>query len=96
MAIKRREFHALKTVLGGCYGSSPVLAIEDGAKPANIDNSHYVPSSRPGCLTPHVRCEDVDQTSVIIAGEAPGWTDGIRRCVGSDPATTALHHGIYQ
>ncbi len=53
VAVKRREFHTLGTVLGGCYPRSPVIAAEDGAAPVR-DAEHYVPSSRPGCLAPHV------------------------------------------
>ncbi|WP_375396692.1 FAD-dependent monooxygenase [uncultured Sphingomonas sp.] len=52
VAVKRREFHTLRTVLGGCYKQSPVLAAEDGADDATDDRG-YVPSSRPGCLAPH-------------------------------------------
>ena len=56
LAVKRREFHTLATVLGGCYPSSPVIETE----PASDERSQpapgsqgYVPSSRPGCLAPH-------------------------------------------
>lgn len=56
VAVKQREFHTLKTVLGGCYSVSPVLASEDrdpmnGATP---EDRRYVPSSRVGCLAPHL------------------------------------------
>ena len=57
-SVKRREFHTLKTVLGGCYPQSPVLATEHGTAPAGDDDLRYVPSSRPGCLAPHVWRED--------------------------------------
>lgn len=56
VAVKQREFHTLKTVLGGCYKRSPVLAVEDGdaTDPIAADDRRYVPSSRVGCLAPHV------------------------------------------
>ena len=56
VAVKQREFHTLKTVLGGCYGQSPVLATEDcdPIAPSALGDRHYVPSSRVGCLAPHV------------------------------------------
>ncbi len=55
-AVKQREFHTLKTVLGGCYGASPVLATEDRSSIdfSTVDDRRYVPSSRAGCLAPHV------------------------------------------
>ena len=54
VAAKRREFHTLGTVLGGCYSDSPVIVGEGGAEPASDDLSVYTPSSRPGCLAPHL------------------------------------------
>lgn len=54
VAVKQREFHTLNTVLGGRYGRSPVLATGDDAEPATAGDRRYVPSSRPGCLAPHV------------------------------------------
>ncbi|WP_174273246.1 FAD-dependent monooxygenase [Sphingomonas bacterium] len=54
VAVKQREFHTLKTVLGGCYRRSPVLAREDDAEEDAPDAREYKPSSRPGCLAPHV------------------------------------------
>ncbi len=53
IAAKQREFHTLGTVLGGCYANSPVIMAEDTSGPAR-DTGHYMPSSRPGCLAPHV------------------------------------------
>ncbi|WP_081477046.1 FAD-dependent monooxygenase [Sphingomonas sp. PAMC 26605] len=53
-ALKRREFHTLKTVLGGCYKTSPVLAIDDDIAPTPSEDRRYIPSSRVGCLAPHV------------------------------------------
>lgn len=52
VAAKRKEFHTLGTVLGGCYGESPIIASESGPAPA-ADSLHYEPESRPGCLAPH-------------------------------------------
>lgn len=58
VAVKQREFHTLKTVLGGCYKRSPILA--GGDEPAQdaaedpAEDRRYVPSSRVGCLAPHV------------------------------------------
>ncbi len=53
VAAKKKEFHSLGTVLGGCYGESPIIAGEDG--PVPVANSlYYTPSSRPGCLAPHL------------------------------------------
>ena len=56
VAVKEREFHTLKTVLGGCYSRSPVLASEDRdpIDHAMPEDRRYVPSSRVGCLAPHV------------------------------------------
>ena len=56
VAIKQREFHTLKTVLGGCYSVSPVLASEqiEPIGDGTPDDRRYVPSSRVGCLAPHV------------------------------------------
>ena len=53
VAAKRKEFHTLGTVLGGCYGASPIIAIEDSPAPV-ADSVRYSPSSRPGCLAPHL------------------------------------------
>ena len=53
VAVKRREFHTLGTVLGGCYRRSPIVAGEGGDARV-CDAEHYVPSSRPGCLAPHL------------------------------------------
>ncbi|WP_174285021.1 FAD-dependent monooxygenase [Sphingomonas bacterium] len=52
-AAKEREFHTLGTVLGGCYTASPIIASE-GSAPEKGDTRVYTPSSRPGCLAPHL------------------------------------------
>ncbi len=52
-AIKEREFHTLGTVLGGCYAASPIIASE-GPPTEKGDTRVYTPSSRPGCLAPHL------------------------------------------
>lgn len=59
-AAKEREFHTLGTVLGGCYLRSPVIATPDEEAEPNTarDARVYTPSSRPGCLAPHVWRED--------------------------------------
>lgn len=54
VAIKQREFHTLGTVLGGCYGRSPILPEKAGHEDAERDSLRYEPSSRPGCLAPHL------------------------------------------
>ncbi|WP_174296773.1 FAD-dependent monooxygenase [Sphingomonas bacterium] len=54
LEAKTREFHTLGTVLGGCYGSSPVIVGDGGATSETpADSSSYTPDSRPGCLAPH-------------------------------------------
>ena len=52
-AIKEREFHTLGTVLGGCYSVSPIIASE-APLATKGDTRVYTPSSRPGCLAPHL------------------------------------------
>lgn len=55
---KVREFHTLGTVLGGCYPRSPVIATEPGGGEVTSDAEAYRPSSRPGCLAPHLWMAD--------------------------------------
>ena len=52
-ALKVREFHTLGTVLGGGYDRSPIIE-EDGSPGRVTDTTTYSPSSRPGCLAPHL------------------------------------------
>ena len=52
-ALKVREFHTLGTVLGGGYDHSPIIE-EDGSPARATDSATYSPSSRPGCLAPHL------------------------------------------
>ena len=52
LATKKREFHTLGAVLGYCYQRSPIIKSEVGNIQA--DAGHYEPSSRPGCLAPHM------------------------------------------
>ncbi|WP_375428950.1 FAD-dependent monooxygenase [uncultured Sphingomonas sp.] len=54
VAVKEREFHTLGTVLGGCYGRSPVLPDDAEIERGERDGRRYEPSSRPGCLAPHL------------------------------------------
>lgn len=58
VAVKQREFHTLKTVLGGCYKTSPVLATGEAPVRDAPDDRRFVPSSRVGCLAPHVWRDD--------------------------------------
>ncbi|HLG89163.1 MAG TPA: FAD-dependent oxidoreductase [Alphaproteobacteria bacterium] len=53
VAAKEREFHTLGTVLGGCYEGSPIIE-GDGTPAAPHDSLRYQPTSRPGCLAPHL------------------------------------------
>lgn len=53
VAIKKREFHTLGTVLGGCYADSPIIVSDDTSTPEQ-DATRYEPTSRPGCLAPHL------------------------------------------
>ena len=54
VAAKKREFHTLGTVLGGCYTDSPVIIAEDAAGRPPHDPGVYTPSNFPGCLAPHL------------------------------------------
>ena len=56
-AVKAREFHTLGTVLGLCYGGSPVI-VDDGSPPSRSAGAHYSPCARPGCLAPHAWLPD--------------------------------------
>lgn len=53
VAIKQREFHTLGTVLGGCYADSPII-VSDNTPTPEQDATSYEPTSRPGCLAPHL------------------------------------------
>lgn len=67
-AAKRREFHTLGTVLGGCYAESPVIANEDAALRPPHDPGVYRPSSFPGCLAPHLWRGDSSLYDLFGAG----------------------------
>lgn len=56
-ATKSREFATLGTVLGLCYGDSPVI-VDDGTPAPGRDSQHYSPNGRPGCLAPHAWLPD--------------------------------------
>ena len=56
-ASKAREFATLGTVLGLCYGGSPIVEAEDDPAPPH-DSQIYAPSARPGCLAPHAWLDD--------------------------------------
>jgi len=76
---KRREFHTLGAVLGACYGPSPLI-VGEGPAPA-ADPITYRPTSRPGCLAPHLWL-DADRSlyDLFGAGFALLTRDG-----GADP-----------
>lgn len=69
LATKKREFHTIGAVLGYCYQRSPVIASEDAK--VTIDAGHYEPSSRPGCLAPHMWLSD---GSSLYDSFGPGFT----------------------
>jgi FAD binding domain len=54
---KVREFNTLGVVLGYRYDDSPVI-IGDGTAAPALDFRNYVPSARPGGLTPHAWLDD--------------------------------------
>ena len=54
---KTREFRTLATVLGYCYGDSPVI-VRDGPAPRSQSGQDYRPDATPGCLAPHAWLED--------------------------------------
>ena len=56
-AAKMREFVTLGVMLGYRYDDSPVIAAEPGPAPGR-DFVNYVPSARPGGLTPHAWLHD--------------------------------------
>lgn len=69
-AAKVREFHTLGTILGQCYRDSPLI-VDDGSAPGARDSRVYEPSSRPGCLAPHVWMAD---DSSLYDHFGPGFT----------------------
>ena len=57
VATKTREFRTLATVLGYCYGDSPVI-VRDGPAPQSQSGQEYRPDATPGCLAPHAWLSD--------------------------------------
>ena len=57
VATKTREFRTLATVLGYCYGDSPVI-VRDGPAPRSQSGQDYRPDASPGCLAPHAWLDD--------------------------------------
>ena len=57
IATKTREFRTLATVLGYCYGDSPVI-VRDGPAPQSQSGQDYRPDASPGCLAPHAWLDD--------------------------------------
>ena len=79
VARKAREFHTLGIVLGGHYDHSPII-VGDGTDLDPPDSQTYVPSSRPGCLAPHVW--RVDGRSIY---DAFGWGLTLICLEGAEP-----------
>jgi 2-polyprenyl-6-methoxyphenol hydroxylase-like FAD-dependent oxidoreductase len=72
IATKTREFHTLGTVLGGCYRESPIIPADEGSPPSEGKAGPiYAPSSRPGCLAPHVWRADGSSLYDVFG---PGFT----------------------
>lgn len=69
LATKKREFHTIGAVLGYCYQRSSVIANEEAE--VTIDAGHYEPSSRPGCLAPHLWLSD---NTSLYDSFGPGFT----------------------
>ena len=57
VASKTREFRTLATVLGYCYGESPVI-VREGPAPRSQSGQDYRPDASPGCLAPHAWLDD--------------------------------------
>lgn len=85
-AVKTREFHTLGTVLGGCYEESPII-LSDGSAAATHDSARYQPTSRPGCLAPHVWRDD---GTSLYDGFGPDFTLVCRTDADHDSVVEAL------
>ena len=57
VSTKTREFRTLATVLGYCYGDSPVI-VRDGPPQPSQSGQDYRPDASPGCLAPHAWLDD--------------------------------------
>jgi 2-polyprenyl-6-methoxyphenol hydroxylase-like FAD-dependent oxidoreductase len=80
---KKREFHTLGAVLGYCYKGSLVLNSENDE--VAVDAGRYEPSSRPGCLAPHLW---VSQDTSLYDLFGKGFTLLVRR---TEQAQDAVH-----
>jgi hypothetical protein len=69
-ATKIREFSTLGLVLGARYADSPII-VPAGTSPPPEHAMHYVPSSFPGCLAPHLWLAD---GSSLYDHFGPGFT----------------------
>ena len=56
-SAKLSEFHTLGTILGDCYGDSPVIGTPFGEPPPR-DFLNYVPCAQPGHRAPHAWLHD--------------------------------------
>lgn len=81
LATKKREFHTIGAVLGYCYQRSSVIANED--EEVTVDAGRYEPTSRPGCLAPHMWLSD---GSSLYDSFGPGFTLLVRRPQPADEA----------
>ena len=94
-AEKLSEFYTLGTILGDCYGDSPVVQVADFTKlPPVRDFLNYVPSARPGSRAPHAWLHDgsslfdhFGQGMTLLA--LPGAADACTKAAACDAA--ALH-----
>jgi hypothetical protein len=86
LATKKREFHTIGAVLGYCYQRSSVIANEDAE--VTVDAARYEPSSRPGCLAPHLWLSD---GTSLYDSFGPGFTLLTRRPARAEEAARQAH-----
>ena len=86
LATKKREFHTIGAVLGYCYQRSPVILSEDAE--VKVDAGRYEPSSRPGCLAPHLWLAD---GSSLYDSFGSGFTLLARRLDRAEEAVRQAH-----
>lgn len=70
IATKTREFDTLGVVLGSRYDTSPIIA-DDGSAPPAEHYANYQPSAHPGCLAPHAWLDDGSSLYDLFG---PGYT----------------------
>jgi 2-polyprenyl-6-methoxyphenol hydroxylase-like FAD-dependent oxidoreductase len=90
LATKKREFHTIGAVLGYCYQRSPVIMSEDAE--VKVDAGRYEPSSRPGCLAPHLWLAD---GSSLYDSFGSGFTLLARRLDRAEEAVRQAHEDGY-